>query len=134
MLYKEKTDRGKIKFGGNIVGCIARRVIADTDGRALAADSRGRIVKDRHGAGDEQVVDAHIEGGALHVKMYIVVRFGSSISKVTGDIDRAFREAVPAITGLDVGELSIFVKGLISKNVTKRNIEVTTYAGDTPAD
>ncbi|MDR0596325.1 MAG: Asp23/Gls24 family envelope stress response protein [Clostridiales Family XIII bacterium] len=133
MLYKERTEKGKIKFGGNIIGGIARRVIADTDGRALAADSRGRIVKGLNGAGDDQVVDAGIEGGALNVKLYIVVRFGSSISKVTADIDRAFREAVPAITGLDVGELNIFVKGLISKNVTKRNIEVTTHAGDRPA-
>ncbi|MDR3224709.1 MAG: Asp23/Gls24 family envelope stress response protein [Clostridiales Family XIII bacterium] len=132
MLYREKTDSGKIKYDEIIIGNIARRVISGTDGRAVASDAKGRLVKGGPGPGsnDDQIVDAQFHDGVLDVKMYIVIRFGSSISKVIEDIDRSFRAAVPAVTGAEVGDFSIFVKGLLSKNISKRNIEVTTHAGD----
>jgi len=135
MLYREKTDSGKIKYDEIIIGNIARRVIADTEGRALASDAKGRLIKGGPGPGsnDNLIVDALFHDGALNVKMYIIIRFGSSISKVTDDIDRSFRAAVPTVTGAAVGDLSIFVKGLLSKNISKRNIEVTTHAGDKPS-
>jgi uncharacterized alkaline shock family protein YloU len=68
------------------------------------------------------------------VKIYILVRFGSSIGKVCEDIDSDFRAALPQIIGVDVGKLTIIVKGLLSKNISKRNIEVTTHAGDEPGN
>jgi uncharacterized alkaline shock family protein YloU len=131
MLFKEKTDRGKIVYNENVIGSIARRVVEDTDARAVASDAKGRPVKGGPGPGpnDDIIVDAEFEGGVLNVKLYIVVRFGSSISRVCEDIDRGFRAAVPEMTGVRVGDLTICVRGLLSKNVSKRNIEVTTHAG-----
>jgi uncharacterized alkaline shock family protein YloU len=132
MLYKEKTGRGRIGYGENIIGAVARRVIEETEGRAVPSDAKGRQLRGdgASGASDEAIVDARFADGALNVKMYILVRFGSSIGKVCEDIDRGFRAMIPQITGTGVGELTIFVKGLLSKNVSKRNIEVTTHAGD----
>ncbi|MDR1042396.1 MAG: Asp23/Gls24 family envelope stress response protein [Clostridiales Family XIII bacterium] len=136
MLYKEKTGRGRIKYDENIIGAIARRAIAGTGGRAAPSDAKGRQIKGEgvSGAADDTIVDAAFADGALSAKMYILVRFGSSISKVCEDIDRDFRAAVPGVIGAEVGELTIVVKGLLSKNVSKRNIEVKTYAGDTPGN
>jgi uncharacterized alkaline shock family protein YloU len=132
MLYKEKTAGGRIKYGENIIGAVARRVIEETDGRAAPSDAKGRQLKGEgaSGASDDAIVDASFKDGVLNVKMYLLVRFGSSIGRVCEDIDREFRAAIPRITGAEVGELTIFVKGLLSKNVSKRNIEVTTRAGD----
>ncbi|MDR1293235.1 MAG: hypothetical protein LBJ91_07585 [Clostridiales Family XIII bacterium] len=136
MLYKEKTERGRIKYGENIIGGVARRAIAATDGRAAPSDAKGRHIKGdgASGSADDAIVDAAFAGGALNVKMYVLVRFGSSISKACEDIDRDFRAAVPGIIGAEVGELTIVVKGLLSKSVSKRNIEVKTYAGDKPGN
>jgi uncharacterized alkaline shock family protein YloU len=136
MLYKEKTGRGRIKYGENIIGNIARQAIAGTDGRAVPSDVKSRQIRGdgASGSADETIVDAVFTDGRLSAKIYILVRFGSSISKVCEDIDRDFRATVPAIIGAEVGELTIIVKGLLSKNVSKRNIEVKTYAGDTPGN
>jgi uncharacterized alkaline shock family protein YloU len=136
MLYKEKSGHGRIKYGENIIGVIARKAIAGTDGRAVPSDAKGRHIKGdgASGSADDAIVDAEFAGGALNAKVYILVRFGSSISKVCEDIDRDFRRAVPGITGAEVGELTIVVKGLLSKNISKRNIEVKTYAGDKPGN
>jgi uncharacterized alkaline shock family protein YloU len=132
MLYKEKTERGRIQYGGNIIGNVARHVIAGTGGRAVPSDAKGKHIKGdgASGAADDMIADAEFTGGALNVKIYILVRFGSSISKVCDDIDRDFREVIPGITGAEVGDLTIIVKGLLSKNISKRNIEVKTHAGD----
>jgi uncharacterized alkaline shock family protein YloU len=132
MLYKEKTSRGRIKYGENIIGAVARRAIDETDGRAVPSDAKGRQLRGEgaSGASDDAIVDAVFADGALNVKMYLLVRFGSSIGKVCEDIDKGFRAMIPQITGIEVGELTIFVKGLLSKNVSKRNIVVTTRAGD----
>jgi uncharacterized alkaline shock family protein YloU len=134
MLYKEKTGRGRIKYDENIIGVIARRAIAGTDGRAVPSDAKGRQLKGdgASGSADDTIVDATFTDGRLSAKIYILVRFGSSISRVCEDIDRDFRAVVPGIIGADVGELTIIVKGLLSKNVSKRNIEVKTYDGDKP--
>jgi uncharacterized alkaline shock family protein YloU len=136
MLYKEKTGRGRIKYGENIIGGIARQAILATDGRAVPSDAKGRQIKGdgAFGSSDDTLVDATFVDGRLNAKIYILVRFGSSISKVCDDIDRDFRATVPGIIGAEAGELTIVVKGLLSKNVSKRNIEVKTYAGDKPGN
>jgi uncharacterized alkaline shock family protein YloU len=134
MLYKEKNDRGRVRYDENIIGSVARRVIADTDGRALPSDAKGRHLRGdgASGASDDAIVDAGFVGGVLNARIYILVRFGSSIQRVCADIDRDFREKAACVTGTEVGELTVAVKGLLSKNVSRRDIEVTTHAGDQP--
>ncbi|MDR2163205.1 MAG: Asp23/Gls24 family envelope stress response protein [Clostridiales Family XIII bacterium] len=135
MLYKEKAERGRIRYGENIIGNVARRVIEETDGCAVPSDVKGRQLKGlATGAADDAIVDAEFRDGSLNVKMYILVRFGSSISRACEEIDRGFRKEIPRVTGAEVGELTIFVKGLLSKNVSKRDIKVTTHAGDKTGD
>jgi uncharacterized alkaline shock family protein YloU len=128
MLFKEKTGRGRIRYGENIIGAIARRAIEETEGRAVPSDAKGRQLRGdgASGAADDAIVDASFEDGALNATIYILVRFGSSVSRVGEDIDRVFRADVPRVTGVDVGTLTINVKGLLSKNISKRNIEITT--------
>ncbi|MDR1495370.1 MAG: Asp23/Gls24 family envelope stress response protein [Clostridiales Family XIII bacterium] len=130
MFFKEKTDRGRIRYGENIIGSIARRAIEATDGRAVPSDVKGRQLRGEgaSGAADDAIVDAAFKDDALNVTIYILVRFGSSVTKVCEDIDRAFRAEASHITGVGIGELTISVKGLLAKNVSKRNIEVTTHA------
>jgi uncharacterized alkaline shock family protein YloU len=130
MLYKEKTGRGKIRYGENIIGSIARRAVEETDGRAVLADVKGRQIRN-DGTADDAVVDATFSDGVLDVRIYILVRFGSSIKNVCNDIDRIFRSEVLKITGAEVSKLTIAIKGLLAKNISKRDIEVTTHAGDT---
>jgi uncharacterized alkaline shock family protein YloU len=132
LLYREKTDRGKIRYGENIIGAIARRAIAGTGGRAVPSDAKGRQLKGNGASGalDDAIVDAAFGDAVLDVRIYVLARFGSSISKICEDIDRVFRAETRRITGAEVGELTIHVKGLLSKNVSKRNIEVITHAGE----
>jgi uncharacterized alkaline shock family protein YloU len=130
MLFKEKTDRGRIRYDENIIGAVARRAIEATDGRAVPSDAKGRQLRGEgaSGAADEAIVDAAFKDGALNATIYILVRFGSSVGRVCEDIDRVFREDAPRVTGTEVGELTVNVKGMLSKNVSKRNIEITTRA------
>jgi uncharacterized alkaline shock family protein YloU len=135
MLYEEKNEKGRVRYGENIIGAIARQVIDETGGRAVPSDIKGRQLRGGAlAATDDAIVDAEFKDAIMDATVYVLVRFGSSIGKVCEDIDRGFRKAVPRITGAEVGELTIFVKGLLSKNISKRDIRVTTHAGDQPGN
>ena len=133
MLYDEKTDFGIIKFDRQIIGNIVKKIVFEMDGRVLFANVKGRPIKtsENPSVDDFAFLDAVSSNGkTVDIKLYIVVKFGNSIAMAADEIATGLRDLVPKITGLVPDEINVVVKGVISKNFSKRNIEVKSYADD----
>ena len=132
MLYNEKTDIGVIKYDNQIIGNIVKKIVSEMDGRVQFATSKGRILKtsEKPSTDDYSFVDATIVDDEIKIEVYIVVKFGTSINKVADEITAELRDILPKITGKNPNIINIVIKGVVSKNFSKRNIEVKSYADD----
>lgn len=132
MLYKEKTKIGTIKYDNQIIGNIAKKIASDMDNRIIFATSKGRPIKttEKPSEDDFSFVDAQINGESMDIVLYIIIVFGTSINKIAEEFTAGFRDLVPTITGLKPNLININIKGVQSKNLSKRSIEVKSYADD----
>ena len=133
MLYNEKTEIGTIKYDVQIIGNIVKKIVFDMNQGIQFATSKGRPLKvsELPGVDDNGFLDVSIEDGNIDIEIYIIIRFGTSINNVAEEITAGLRRFVPEITGLTPNLVNVVIKGVISKNSSKRNIEVKSYADGT---
>lgn len=132
MLYNEKTDLGTIKYDVQIIGNIVKKIAFEVNNGIQFATSKGRLLKisESPSIDDNSFFDAKIEGDLIDIEVYIIIKFGTSINLVAEAMTKELRRLVPEITGLTPDLINIVIKGVMSKNFSKRNIEVKSYADD----
>ncbi|MDR0886174.1 MAG: Asp23/Gls24 family envelope stress response protein [Clostridiales Family XIII bacterium] len=130
MLFAMETDIGKIEYDKKLIAHIALILFSKMNGKVLPAYHKGKqprqLIRGENYSAD--FVKCTLSGERLDIKIYINLIFGTSISETVKKLDADFRSQIPKIVGLNVGECTIAVNGVISKNFSKRNLEVTTYA------
>lgn len=127
MLYKLETDTGSIILREEIIGRIVVESVLRFGGRVMITNHKGKVVKLRKYHG---ILDAsdHIEITAgengLDLRIFIAIKFGTSIGMVTEQMIHGIKQDIESIVGMEANSIAVVVTGLLSRQMTRRNIEV----------
>jgi uncharacterized alkaline shock family protein YloU len=127
MLYREVNHIGAVSINHSVVDeMIADAFIACED-KAWLANYKGAVsdmtIRLRnYDALAEKVVKMTEKG--IFVRLYIMLRFGSSISEVTAGIMDRLAFSMLEYLELPIDNIEVIVTGILSKNVAKRNIRM----------
>lgn len=115
IIYKEETEFGKIIINENTIFQMILPEIEEYSRNLYVSNSKGKrtnkfFIENKDG---------------VEVKINIVVKFGTSIQKVTDDIISIVYDQLSLITGLKVKKITVVVVGVVAKKLAKRNVEVS---------
>jgi len=127
MFYSDENELGKIKYDDKIIGNIIRKSTEKYMGKVMLSDTKGRIRKNslKEMNSDDiafMKMDKTEEG--YDIDIYIVLRFGTSISETSLEMIDEIRKEIAQITDIKIGKIKVTITGMLSKNLIKRHIEV----------
>lgn len=123
-----ENEMGKIELPKSVIGSIVIEVVESFDGKVILSDSKGRVHKLAYKLGAmEEANNIEIEGNenGIDLRVYAILRFGVSIKETANQLINELRSAIKEASGITVDNISIVVKGMMSKKIAPRNIEVT---------
>jgi uncharacterized alkaline shock family protein YloU len=120
MFYEVKTLSGTIAVDKAVLGHIIRREADALGGKVVLSNAKGKPVGDDVGFFD----CAWSDEGSFDLRVYVILRFGTSISVVTHALIHRLRAQIEALTGLRAQHIAIAVKGMLSKNISRRDLEI----------
>ncbi|MEA4987017.1 MAG: Asp23/Gls24 family envelope stress response protein [Anaerovorax sp.] len=127
MLYKIQTENGTITVFKEAIVAIISRVMEQFDGKVLIANQKGRIsnlMAKIGGKEDGGTIEITNGKKGLDIRIYVLIRFGSSINKTTELIIDQIKTEVEKGTDIPVNSVSVVITGVVSKQVARRNIEI----------
>lgn len=133
-MFNIETMHGNIHYGENIIRTIVEKGIDKYEGKVLLykfskklpgfVPVDGRVVMlSTGGANTVRVVGNDDEG--YEIEVFVVVRFGTSIKEVTNGLIDYIYEHVEKITQTRPDKVTISVTAVLSKNMVRRDIEVS---------
>lgn len=127
MFYKIETGNGYISIEKTVIGKIVIEEVKKFDDKVLISNHKGRvpgIVSKIGGLDDISHLEILMGPKGLDVRVYIVIRFGSSIGRVTNQLIDGIQDNIKELTAIEANSVAVIVTGIISKQLSKRNIEV----------
>ncbi len=127
MLYKEESQSGSIIIEKAVIAKIISESVAQFNGKVMISNykSKATTFAVKFGVTDEiNNMDISMGEKGLDIKIYIVVKFGTSIGMVTNTLINDIHSKVCKFTSIEPNSVAIVVTGMVSKNIAKRNIEV----------
>jgi len=128
LFYKLETRDGIISVDKAVVGRVIADAVEQFHGKVLISTHKGRVVSGfaaKIGMMDDISSMEIIMGkNGLDIRFFILIRFGTSINRVTEELIRTIKANTEEILGLDVNSVAVVVTGMISKQTVRRNIEV----------
>lgn len=136
-LYKVTTDFGEIIFGNGTIKKIVKDAVSMFNGKVFLSNPKGKIQaaaskksSAEGGSGGSGYVEVSFEASDIHIRIYVIIRFGTSISRVTNRLIEKVYEDVSRVMGVAPASISVVVAGTMSKNTKRRNIEVVKHYAD----
>jgi len=122
--YHEQNKNGRIRIGRGVIEGVCARVIDDFQGRILVSNPKGRLTQNTGSSAEDEkgFARARIRGGKLDVKLYLIVKFGTSMSEAARVLVSRIREEFPLQTGIEVGIITMVFVGTLSEKLIKRNV------------
>lgn len=127
MFYKLETKSGNISMEKSVIAKIIVKTVAAFSGKVFISTKTGKIIGviAKIGGMDEKShIEINMDGKELKIKMYVVIRFGMSIKSTTDELIKDIKSNIEEMTDIKVSSVSIVVTGMISKHLSKRNIEI----------
>lgn len=129
MLYKWEENEGIITLDRSVVRIIVAEAMQQFDGSMqFAAQYKGTVpgwLLKLSGGSESSSMDISMGKKGMIIRVFVVIRFGTSISKVTNQLMNEICKSVFQTTGISVEKISVMVAGLIfNKHVVKRKIEI----------
>ncbi|MBN7772572.1 Asp23/Gls24 family envelope stress response protein [Clostridium aminobutyricum] len=127
MLYKEENEKGSIIIEKAVIARIIMEVVSQFNGKVFISNYKNKATTfyAKIGVTDEiNSMDITMGDQGLDIKIYIVVKFGTSIKMVTNKLITDINNKIIEFTMMKPNSVSVVVTGMISKNIAKRNIEV----------
>ncbi len=132
-MFDIETKLGEIRFPNNIINRIITESVGSCGGKAEVYKYKGKFKNMfpdlaskmnlyDEGAGGIEVTETE---NSIMIKVYVVIRFGNSIKKTTEQIIDNIYENMEKIMGIRPEKVTVVVTGTLSKNIAKRNIEVS---------
>jgi len=128
VLYRLETEGGTISVDKAVVGRIIADAVGQFNGKVLISTHRGKAVSGfaaKIGMTDDaSPMEITLGKNGLDIRFFILIRFGTSINRVTEQLIESIKRNTENITGLEVNSIAVVVTGIISKHTVRRNIEV----------
>lgn len=128
MLLTVETDLGNIMVSKAAVGKIITEAVERFDGKVIISNNKGKVpgfVSKIGGMDDSNAMELSQTEQGLDIRVYVVLRFGTSIAQVTNKLVNEIHENIKKMTGIEPNSVALVVTGMISKKIAPRHIEVT---------
>ncbi|MDR1571974.1 MAG: hypothetical protein LBS32_05565 [Clostridiales Family XIII bacterium] len=123
MFCERETPRGRVSIDKAVLGGIIRRETDLFEGKVLLSDAKGRPIKNP--GRDMGFFEFSWAEGLLDLRVFVIIRMGTSINAVATGMIRGLSDSLASIADVRPGGVSIIVKGVLSRNISRRDIEVT---------
>ncbi len=123
-----ETDLGKITVPKAVVGKIIAQTVEQFDGKVIISNNKGKVpgfVSKIGGMDDSSSMEISLTEQGLDIRVFIVLRFGTSITSVTNKLVNQIHENIEEMTGVKPNSVAVVITGVISKKIAPRHIEVT---------
>lgn len=123
-----ESDLGTISFSKGIIGRIIAEAVDSFNGKVIISNHRGKVpglVSKIGGMDESSTMDIALTEKGLDIRIFIVLRFGTSITQVTNYLVDEIHNKIRDMTGMEPNSVAVVVTGMISKNIAPRHIEVT---------
>ena len=127
MAIRVKTEYGVVSYGNPLFYKTIDDALAPFKGEVFLANYRGAFMDALVEAKQftwlaERHVSASSKG--VFIKIFVMIKFGVSISKTTSAILNSIASELTSIYELPIDDIEIVVTGVISKKVAKRDIHI----------
>jgi uncharacterized alkaline shock family protein YloU len=127
LFYKIDTENGYVSIEKNVIGKIIIEEVKKFDGKIVISNHKGKvpgIVSKIGGLDDISHLEIFMGSKGLDVRVYIVIKFGASIGRLTNQLIDGIQDKIKELTAIEANSVAVIVTGIISKQFAKRNIEV----------
>ena len=128
MIYQKDTNIGQISVAKNVVTEIIYKAVRVFGNNVVVdnyAKSSNKLYYKMSGGADSNAIEITNSESGIAIKIYIMVKFGTSISKVSKLIISEVNEGFEKTFGMKPSSTEVIITGVFSKNVVRRNIKVT---------
>ena len=121
-MYSKENNLGKINISKNVLGNIIQNAADELSGKAVLCSSKGKIGKNEQK--NMTFFEIREDDDGYAIKIYLMIKFGAGISTISSQIIESVERDIITVTGIKPKNIVVVIKGVISKNIAKRNIEV----------
>ena len=125
--YKEKTEYGIITVKSAVIMQILLEAVEAFRGKAVLSDSKGKpltLARKIRGVDEEDCIEVRTEEDGLHIRIYIVIRFGASIQRTAAVLIQRIQRGLKMHLGTEAAEVAVVVSGVATtQGITPRKIE-----------
>jgi len=126
-IFTIKTERGKIVITKNAISKIVSNAVNEFEGRVFITNQKGRffgIAGRIAGLNESGNIEISFSEEGVDIRVFIVVRFGTSIGMVTTKLMDSIHEGVERVMGIEPKSVAVVMAGTISRTMAKRNLEI----------
>lgn len=123
-----ETDLGTITVNKAAIGKIIIEAAEKFDGKVIISNHKGKVpgLVSKFGGMDEiNNMEIELTENGLNIRVFVVLRFGTSITRVTNQMVDEIHKNIKAMAGMEPNSVAVVVTGVLSKHVAPRHIEVT---------
>ncbi len=128
MLYRFETEYGTISIAKAVITKIITEAVDQFEGKVFISNSKGKVVRGLFSKigyfDDASNIEITMGALGLDVRVFVVLRFGTSIGLVTNQLIEQIQTNIKAFTSLEPNSVAIVVAGTLSQQLTRRHIEV----------
>lgn len=127
MLIKNENELGSINLDKHVVEKIVKFTTKDFPGIICLTNSKGQnrnMMNFLHKDRDSYLIEVKKSGLDIHIKLNVILKFGVSINHVSHELIKHIKDNIYKATGTLPSTVSICIKGIKSKKLAKRNIEI----------
>ena len=132
-MFDIETKIGNIHFSSSIINRIAEKAVEGCGGKAMLHNYKGAlkdvmpVMASKMNLYDESSASVEVSTfeDSYTMKIYVVLKFGTSIKESTAKIIDSIYENAEIILGTKPQKVTVVVTGVVSKNIAKRHIEVS---------
>lgn len=122
------TDLGTITVTKWVIGKIILDIVEEFEGKVIISNHKGKvpgIVSKISGMDEINTMELDMTEEGLDIRIFVVLRFGTSITRTTNLLVDTIHERIKELTGIAPNSVAVVVTGMISKNIAPRHIEVS---------
>jgi uncharacterized alkaline shock family protein YloU len=121
--YAIKTERGNILITKKVIARIVVDAVDKFEGRVFITNQNGKLFGafSRLGGLDETInMEINFNEKGVDIRLFIVVRFGTSIGMVTTQLMDDIQAGVNRVMGIETNSLTVVLAGTISRTIAKK--------------
>lgn len=110
---KNKRPSGEIKIADDVVASIAGLAASEVEGiSSMAGNITNEIVGKFGVKNSSKGVKIDVTGDKVIADLYINIKYGYSIPKISSQVQERVRNAIENMTGLEVIEVNVHIVGI----------------------